>query len=74
MGEKLDLYVEEDELEISGNLLNCPIDHRYVCQVWGNEEIRGACGICKSELVTCTTWVGGYCCSIPIDRTNNRNG
>jgi hypothetical protein len=44
MGEKLDLYVEEDELEISGNLLNCLIDHRYVCQVWGNEEIRGACG------------------------------
>jgi hypothetical protein len=58
MRKKLHLYVEEDELEISGNLLNCLVD-MYVKfgEVKKSEELVARC---KSDLVLCTTWVSGY--------------
>jgi len=60
MGEELHLYVEENELEIRGSLLNCLVDMYIKCGEM--EKAQELVAKCKPEIdvVLCTTLVSGY--------------
>ncbi|CAL2234573.1 unnamed protein product [Prunus armeniaca] len=60
MGEKLHQYIEENELEIGGNLLNCVVDMYVKCGKM--DKALEHVGRCKPDIdvVLGTIMVGGY--------------
>ncbi|VVA15005.1 PREDICTED: pentatricopeptide [Prunus dulcis] len=60
MGEKLHQYIEENELEIGGNLLNCVVDMYVKCGKM--DKALEIVGRCKPDIdvVLGTIMVGGY--------------